>query len=100
MWDRTDGDRHLYVVELGAWGCFVRVQVEGDTDLLVEVEPIPEERAREMLSENPNHLPDIDDHDVKLRKLQTFVRVRVAARTRFRVTNPERARRVVPPASA
>ena len=100
IWDRTDGERRLYVVEPGTWGCFVRQQAEGDTDLLVEVEPIPEERAREMLSENPNHLPDIDDHDVKLRKLQTFVRVAVAARTGFRITNPDRARRVVPPASA
>ena len=99
IWDRADGERRLYVVEPGTWGCFVRQQAEGDTDLLVEVEPIPEERAREMLSENPNHLPDIDDDDVKLRKLQTFVRVGVAARTGFRITNPDRARRVVPPAS-
>ena len=100
IWDRTDGDRRLYVVEASAWGCFVRAQVEGATDLLVEVDAISEERAREMLSENPNHLPDIDDDDVKLRKLQTFVRVGVAARTGFRITNPDRARRVVPPASA
>ena len=99
IWDRTDGDRRLYVVEASAWGCFVRAQVEGATDLLVEVDAISEERAREMLSENPNHLPDIDDDDVKLRKLQTFVRVGVAARTGFRITNPDRARRVVPPAS-
>ena len=100
IWDRTDGERRLYVVEPGTWGCFVRQQAEGDTDLLVEVEPIPEERARELLSENPNHLPDIDDHDVKLRKMQTYVRVGVAARTGFRVVDTERARKVVPPASA
>ena len=99
IWDRADGERRLYVVEPGTWGCFVRQQAEGDTDLLVEVEPIPEERARELLSENPNHLPDIDDHDVKLRKMQTYVRVGVAARTGFRVLDPERARKVVPPSS-
>ena len=58
--DRTDDDRCLYVVEPGPWGCFVRAQVEGDTDLLVEVDAISEERAREMLKENPNHLSDID----------------------------------------
>ena len=100
IWDRADGERRLYVVEPSTWGCFIRQQAEGDTDLLVEVEPIPEERAREMLSENPNHLPDVEDQDAKLRKLQTFVRVGVAARTGFRVTDPTRARRVLPPASA
>ncbi|MYB41906.1 MAG: hypothetical protein F4X76_06890 [Chloroflexi bacterium] len=99
IWDRTDGDRRLYVVEPSKWGCFVRAQVEGDTDLLVEVDAISEERAREMLSENPNHLPDIEDHDEKLRKMQTYVRVGVAARTEFRVKDPSRARKVVPPAS-
>ncbi len=90
-----DGDRRLYVVEPGEWGCFVRAQVEGDRDLLVEVDAISLEQARELLSANPDHFPDEPDEASKLRKLQTSVIVGVADRTGFRVTDPSRARRVI-----
>jgi hypothetical protein len=52
-----------------------------------------------MLKENPDHLSDIEDPEEKVRKMQTFVRVGVAARTGFRVNDPSRARKVVPPAN-
>ena len=90
-----DGDRRLYVLEPGTWGCFVRAQVEGDQDLLVEVHPISLERARELLATNPAYFPDEPDEASKLRKLQASVEVRTAARTEFRVTDPSRARRVI-----
>ena len=90
-----DGDRRLYVVEPGTWGCFVRAQVEGDQDLLVEVDAISLDRARELLSANPNSFSQEPDEESKLRKWQTFVEVGVAARTEFRVVDPSRARRVI-----
>ena len=90
-----DGDRRLYVVEPGTWGCFVRAQVEGDRDLLVEVDPILPERARELLRAKPDYFPDEPDEASKLRKLQASVRVGAAARTGFRVADASRARRVI-----
>ena len=105
--DRLDGHtlvwlpgadhRAFYIVEPGGWGCFVRAQVEGGTDLLVEVEAITPERARELLDADPNLFPDEPDDASKLRKMQTFVSVEVGARTGFRVVDPSRARRIVPP---
>ena len=90
-----DGDRRLYVVEPGTWGCFVRAQVEGDQDLLVEVDSILLERARELLRVKPKYFPDEPDEASKLRKLQASVRVGAAARTGFRVADASRARRVI-----
>ena len=90
-----DGDRRLYVVEPGTWGCFVRAQVEGDQDLLVEVDSILPERARELLRAKPDYFPDEPDEASKLRKLQASVRVGAAARTGFRVADASRARRVI-----
>ena len=95
-----DGDRRVYVVEPGAWGCFVRAQVEGGTDLLVEVDPISAEQARQMLDANPNFVPDEPDESGKLRKLQTYVEVGVTGRTGFRVVDASRARKVVAPPPA
>jgi len=92
-----DGVRQLYVVEPGRWGCFVRAQAEEDRDLIIDVAAIDTDRANELLSQNPNHLPDIPDRASKLRKLQTFVETRAVARAGFRVKDPLRARRVVGP---
>ncbi|MCY3918482.1 MAG: hypothetical protein OXG38_01590 [Chloroflexi bacterium] len=90
-----DGDRRLYVVEPGTWGCFVRAQVEGGQDLLVEVDAISLERAREHLGAHPDSFSGEPDEASKLRKWQTFVEVGVAARTEFRVADASRARRIV-----
>ena len=65
-----DGDRRLYVVEAGTWGCFVVAQVEPDQDLVVKISPISSERAREILEENPNHFASEPSEAAKLRKLQ------------------------------
>lgn len=94
------GERRLYVVEPGAWGCFVRTQVEGDRDLLVEVKPISVERARSLLDANPELFASEPDEESRLRKIQTFVDVKVAARTEFRVGDSSRARRVAQAQSA
>ena len=88
-------ERILYVVEPRRWGCFVRAQVEGDQDLGVKVNLISAERAQEILASNPHHLASEPDEESKLRKLQTYVEIAVAARTAFRVTDPTRARRIV-----
>ncbi len=90
------GQRRLFVVEPSLWGCLVRAQVEGDRDLLVEVEPITAERAQYLLDANPAHFPDEPDAASKLRRLQTLVEVGVAARVEFRVVDPSRARRINP----
>ena len=87
-------ERGLYVLEPAAWGCFVRAQVEGSEDILVEVHPISAERAQELLDDNPHHFPDEPDPASKLRMLQTLVEVGVAARVGFRVVDPSRAHRI------
>ena len=92
--------RGLYVLEPGAWGCLLRAQVEGDQDILVEIRSISAERAQELLDDNPDHFRDEPDPASKLRKLQTLVEVRVAARIGFRVVDRSRARRVTQGQSA
>ena len=89
-----DGRRRVYIVEPGAWGCFLRAQVEGATDLLVAVDTVSAERARVLLSATPGHFPDQPDESSKLRKLQTCVEVRVVWSTTFRVADRSRARRI------
>ena len=88
-------ERILYVVEPRRWGSFVRAQVEGDQDLVVNVNRISAERAQGILHSNPHHFASEPDEESKLRKLQTYVEIAVAARTAFRVAAPTRARRIV-----
>ena len=97
--DRTAGRRRLCIVEPKAWGCFVRAQVEGRRDLLVEIEPISAPRARELLNETPGHFADEPDEASKLRRLQTYVEFRAGDRIGFLVSDPSRARSVVGPDS-
>ena len=89
------GDRRVYIVEPGTWGCFVRAQCEGDQDLCFDINPVSAERARELLDQNPSHFPNEPDHESKLRKLQTLVEIVVGARYGYQVRNPSRARRIV-----
>ena len=88
--------RRLYVVDIAGWGCFVRVQNERAQDLLIDIKPIPIDRARELLEANSDAFADQTDEESKLRKLQTYVEIAIGARTEFRVTDPFRARVVVP----
>ena len=90
----TDGERRVYVVDLGTWGTMVRVPFGEAQDVLFEVEPISAERAQELLDANPDYFPDQPDEESKLRKLQTLVAVRVAVRVGFRCTDPAGARRI------
>ena len=89
------GERRVYVVEPGTWGCLARGKFEGDQELRVEVNPVSGERARELLEANPNHFVSEPDEESKLRKLQTCVEMIVAARHEFRGTDPSRARRII-----
>ncbi len=50
-----DGDRRMYLLEPGSWGCFVRAQCEGDRDLCIDISPVSSDRAQELLENNPNH---------------------------------------------
>ena len=90
-----DRELRLYLVDPRSWGCFVRAQCEGGQDLRIDINPISEERARELLDVNPNHFPDEPEYENKLRKLQTFVELAVGHRIEFRVKDHSRARRVV-----
>ena len=87
--------RRIYIVDPPSWGCFVRAQMEGAQDLLVEVSPVSSSRARELLDGNPRHFSGEPDEVSKLRKLQTCVEIVVGSRVSFRVTDPTRARRFV-----
>ena len=89
-------DRCVYVVDLAGWGHFVRAPAAGHEDLRVEIKPISMDRAHELLRANADLISSEPDEDSKLRKLQTFVEVVIGARTGFRVTDPARARRLVP----
>ena len=42
--------RCVYVVEPAAWGCYVHAQSKETQDLRIEVEPISEDRASELLA--------------------------------------------------
>ncbi len=93
---RDDEDRCVYVVDLAAWGQFVRARTDADHDLRVEIKPISIDRARKLLADNPEHFPGEPDEESKLRKLQTHVEMVIGARTGFRVADPTRARRISP----
>ena len=82
------GDRRLYVLETGAWGCLARSGGEAHEELSVEVEATTPERAQELLDANPDYFPDEPDEASKLRKLQTRVVITVAATVEFRVNDP------------
>ena len=88
--------RRLYVVDIAGWGCFVRAQSEDAQDLRIEIKPVSVDRARQLLEGNPNHFASQPDEESKLRKLQTCVEIVVGARIGFRVSDPSRARVVVP----
>ena len=88
--------RRLYVVDIAGWGCFVRAQSEDAQDLRIKIKPVSVDRARQLLEGNPNHFASQPDEESKLRKLQTCVEIVVGARTGFRVSDPSRARVVVP----
>ena len=96
----SDGERRMYLVEPGLWGCFVRARYEGEQDLRIDIKPVPSERAQELLDTNPNHFPDEPAYENKLRKLQTHVELAVCHRVEFRVKNSSQARRVVPQGSS
>ena len=89
------GERRVYVVEPGTWGCLARGKFESDQELRVEFKTVSGERARELLESNPNHFASEADEESKIRKLQTCVEMIVAARYEFRGTDPSRARRII-----
>ncbi len=91
----TDGERRMYLVEPGSWGCFVRARYEGEQDLGIDIKLVPSERAKELLDTNPNHFPDEPAYENKLRKLQTCLELAIRHRVEFRVKNSSRAMRVV-----
>ena len=89
-----DGERQLYVVDPGTWGCLIRSQFENGKDLRVEVNPVPLTRADELLDDNPSLFQDEPTRDSQIRKLQTCVEVIVDARAGFYVSDHSRARRI------
>ena len=88
------GERRLYVIEPGAWGYFMRAHFDDGQDVRVDIEPISNERAQELLQINPDYFQDQPDYEGKLRKLQTCVGISISVRHGFKVINPSRARRI------
>ena len=87
-----DGDRRLYAVEPGAWGCLVRAPAEDGQELRGEVNPVSAKRAAELLGESPDLPADETDGAARLRKLQTRAEITAVQRVGFRVRDPSRAR--------
>lgn len=90
------GERRLYVIDLTTWGTFVRSLYDGDQAIRVNVTPVSPERAVELLPTNAAYFPDEMNDETKLRKLQTHVQLEIMARHGFQVTNPSRARVLIP----
>ena len=73
----------------------MRARTDGDQNLRVEVQPISIARAHELLTDNPNLFASQPDEVSRLRKLQTHVEI-IGAKTGFRISDPNSARRVAP----
>ena len=92
---RAIGGRRLYVIEPGRWGTFTRSKYEDGQEVRIEINTIPEERARELLQLNPEYFSDEPDDPSKLRKLQAQVDVCIGIQHGFDVIDPMRARNIV-----
>ena len=90
-----DGEKRIYVVDLATWGRLVRSQFEDGQDLKIEILPVSDMRARELLEANPSHFENEPDGESKLRKLRTCVELNIGARHEFRDVDPSRARRII-----
>ena len=90
------GQRHLFVIDVATWGQFVDVELTRHQHMLVLVNPVSAERARELLNADPELFSKQPDESSKLRKLQTRVETVVSHRTEFRVSDSTRARRIDP----
>ena len=91
-----NGERRLYVVDVDTFGSYERTQSEDGHNVRVDVKPISQERAQELLQVNPNYFSDEPDQESRLRKLQAHVEMSVLIRHRFRVADHSRARRIIP----
>ena len=90
-----DGEKKIYVVDLGTWGRLVRSQFEDGQDLKIEILPVSAMRARELLDVNPNYFASEPDEESQLRKLRTCVEINIGAKHEFHVLDPSRARRII-----
>ena len=88
------GERRLYIVEPSTWGSLIRTQFENGEDLRVEVNPVPIQRARDLLDRDSSYFKDEPDRDSQMRKLQTCVEVIIEARNTFHVSDSSMARLV------
>ena len=88
--------RRVFVVEPARWGNIVLGQTDDAEDLRIDVKPISIDRARQLLKSNPNHFASEPDKESKLRKLQTRVEIVFGSRAGFCVSDPTRARVIIP----
>ena len=91
-----NSERGLYVVDVNTFGYYERTQSEDGHNVRVDVKPISQERAQELLQLHPSYFSDEPDQKSKLRKLQACVDISVGIRHRFRVADHSRARRIIP----
>ena len=90
----TSDERHLYVIEVPEWGHLIKAEVEPESDVVLNVNPVSAEQARNYLNRNPKLFEEQPDDLSKLRKIQTLVEIVLSHRSGFRVSDPGRARRI------
>jgi hypothetical protein len=91
---RGDHPRRIHVLDVASWGYILRAQVEGGTDLRVDVKPIAEAQARDFLSMDPGLFDTEVDDGARLRKLRASVRVNISERVGFEVLDASRVRTI------
>ncbi len=90
------GERRVYVLEPGTWGCLLHAQSEDGKDLRVEVNPISAQKAEDLLDADSSYFSNEPNRESKLRKLQAQVHIIIGVRYEFAATDHSRARRIIP----
>lgn len=87
--------REIFVVDPASWGSLIRAGAgNSGEELQVDIKTIDEERARELLRENPDLFKDEGDEDERILALMNRVELEIWQRVDFIVKDPTRARRI------
>ena len=50
---KFDGERRVYLVEPGLWGCFMRARYEGEQDLRIDIKPVSFRESKGAVGHKP-----------------------------------------------